>query len=908
MLTRNVLSVLAATPSTEDVLLRVYDSVVLPHPTQDRVIAYIAKGIDVDEDGWFEPSTEYNQWREPPIAATPLEVTVYYDFNGVRWHDGTQVTVWDLLFSYHVAAWHPRWNNSIRALFCNPTATYEACGRQLRMTLSTKFWEGEGVLPGDPNLRAAVRFSLAEPFARFPEQTLRPLLLPMHVWSRTGGGRHTDFGCAIWIPPNVASAKKLPECGTTFSIRWGMGIDPGEPVPGSKPHSHLDAVGWSVRDGEVVGHGPFKFATWVSGVQASVVRNEEFYVGKDPATETLYDSRLAGILRKPAIEGIRFLVYKTTQLLVFALEEAEIDVIRGPIGPEFVPRLPESWPDIGVEANADPGFAYMAYNFRREPWGYRNGNASDDAGYWFRQALSHVIDKRSFCSNLLQNFCAIGSVPVSPANTFWYNDDVPKPTYELAQAASILDAHGFGPDPPGACDRNNPTGCRSLPRIGQNEFWVVTPQADSDPVLASAGAMIADAMRQVGINANSRPMPLAEIMIDFSTAQYRRDFDVLILDWEIYEIDPDYFFRFFHSTNAPAGDNYPGIANASMNTALDDSRRAADSNPRREAIFRAQEVFADVRPYEVLYYRTNIEGYRNDRFANWTARFGTIWNYWSLIGIRPPSSGLPPGCFIMDVPSATGSGALEQILVTVCDDQGARLPGAAVVLSVSHGTVEVGAYVGSSVAGTTNANGELLADFRAPAVDVETSVFLTAAVSHSRIRESVRTSTIVVFPPGGRFLSLRLGLPLGDHVTAGSELPMTIDVRDEERTPIGDATITVESSDRSQLQAIPSDGPAANMTRITLDTTQVTTAVSVVQVVVRAVKAGYPDGTAAVAVTIVPDTHVDPICPDGSRLLPDGSCPSDSRPMPSWIPLVAFAAVGSSIVVAIIVLQARRHS
>ena len=88
--------------STEDVLLRVYDTPV--KVDEDGVLRpYLAKGVDFDEDGLFERS-EYGTFAERPGAATPLEVVVYYDFNGVRWHDGTQMTVWDLVFAYHLNA------------------------------------------------------------------------------------------------------------------------------------------------------------------------------------------------------------------------------------------------------------------------------------------------------------------------------------------------------------------------------------------------------------------------------------------------------------------------------------------------------------------------------------------------------------------------------------------------------------------------------------------------------------------------------------------------------------------------------------------------------------------------------------------------------------------------------------
>src|SRR3990170_583090 len=156
MSTRNPLPASANNVPTSAVLFRVYGTVLLSHPVLDRPMAYIVKGVDYDEDGVFEPATEYDRFAEQPGAVTPLEVTLYYDFNGVRWHDGAQMTPWDLFFSYHLNAMNSRFNTDLRVLFCAPATTYESCGRQLGVSPVAKVWQGEASMPGDPNLRVAV--------------------------------------------------------------------------------------------------------------------------------------------------------------------------------------------------------------------------------------------------------------------------------------------------------------------------------------------------------------------------------------------------------------------------------------------------------------------------------------------------------------------------------------------------------------------------------------------------------------------------------------------------------------------------------------------------------------------------------------------------------------------------------
>ncbi|HKZ47162.1 MAG TPA: PKD domain-containing protein, partial [Thermoplasmata archaeon] len=341
------------------------------------------------------------------------------------------------------------------------------------------------------------------------------------------------------------------------------------------------------------------------------------------------------------------------------LRQSKIDFYHWNVPAEFVPELLAD-PNIAVEANPEPGFFYMAYNMRREPWSYDGTGA--DVGWEYRQAVSHLVDKKTIVQTLLNNFGVIGHGVISPANTFWYNDGITKPAYDTVLADQILDAK-FGAWSPLAqpCAKDNPSMCRSLGSRGTALFEILTPQADYDPIRAASGQMIAAAMQSVGINVVSTPLAFGEIVARLDA----RNFDQYILGWRIGGTDPDYLFSFFDSSNAPAGQNYPGFRNATFDQVIRASRAELNRTLRRDLIFQAQEILADARPYEVLYYRTNIEGYRQDRFVNWTVSSGTIWNYYSLLGIRPPSgnpvanAGPDQGAYRNEVVALDGTGSWD---------------------------------------------------------------------------------------------------------------------------------------------------------------------------------------------------------------------------------------------------------
>lgn len=926
MKTRNLLPAVANDVWTSDVHYRAYDSVIQPHPTVDRPMAWIAKGVDYDEDGVFE-SSEYDVWAEQSSSISPLNITIFYDFNGVKWHDGTQMTPWDLFFSYHVNAMNSRFNTDMRVLFADGVASqYEGGQRQLRITpFDTdknaangyqRGWEGEDSMVGGPNnaLRMGVHFQLTESFALFYESTIQPVMLPMHEWSRTGGGRHVDFGCAVWLPDAEATARGIPECtpSPANATKHGMGVKSSDPVAGSSPYVYSAAEGWSLTDADIIGHGPFKFDTWVPGVEARVVRYEDFYTGASGTT--VYDARLASILKKPTIDSIRYKVYKTTQIGVFALQSGQVDFYHWNVGAEFVPDLLKI-PEIAVESNAEPGFFYMGYNLRESPWGYEGGDPDTDVGYGFRQAVSHLIDKRSIVQNLLQNFGVIGHGMVSPANTFWYNDNIPKPGFDLAAANAILDdmanplspnyIPGYSTDPAGPCHKDNDAGCRSLPLIGKNEFEILTPQADYDPVRASAGAMIADAMRQVGINAVSRPTAFGQI-VALITAH---NFDTYILGWRIGGTDPDYMFSFFHSSNAPTGQNYVGFNNPAFDAAITASRAELNRAVRQQLIRDAQLILSEQRPYDVLYYRTNIEGYRQDRYVNWTVTAGTIWNFWSLQGIHPPSAaGI---VVVMTAASAMASGTTETVTVNVFDNTLQVLPGAKVNLTVAAGTLTIGGTTGRSVVDFTNGNGEVTATYTADTVTSESPIIIDAEVDATQLSppfpDLVRRSTqITVFPAGVPFLSLTLELPLGDRVTAGSSLPLRITVRDQARTLVPDGAVDILVTPSLDLTAAPPAGTPTQMASVTLSAASSVTTSTPYTLNVTATKAGHADGFATRQVTIVPPNVQMRLCPDGRSYPVTQQCPAVATPGLEVLPILA--GIGIAAMVAGVVAQRKRRS
>ncbi len=905
MKTRNWLPAIANDVWTSDVLGRVYDTVGQTHPVTDELVPYIIKGVDVDGNSNFE-RTEKAKFLKGVCQPAPCDaatdtawrrtVWAYYDFNGVFFHDGRQATIGDVMFNYVMQSLNPRFNTDMRILWDDPNAATFPASRHINIFVAWcgpvgAQWEGASGLPGDNTLRCALRFQLQDDFALFYRSTLAGLtLFPRHLFEGTGdrAGRHpTTTAC----PDPNWGLTIYPETDSNF----GQGIPTDSTT--YRPFNYPCAEAWQMVDADVIGTGPFKFGTWSFGAFARVDKNPNFFYGVNPSNPSIvYDSALPLYMHQPFIDAILFKIYRTTQLGVLALQSGEIDFYHWNVPPEFVPDLLND-PNIRVWANAEPGFFYLAYNMRRQPFGYSPSypptpatDRSSDLGLPFRQAFAHLIDKATIVRTLLQNYGVIADGTVSPANTFWYNGTLPKYAYDPAQAALILDNEGW-------MDTDG-DGWREFPRLGDSQFEILTPQADYDPIRASAGAMIASAARSIGVNVISKPTAFGAIVAAINA----HDFDMFILGWRISGTDPDYLFSFFHSSNAAAGQNYQGFYDSRFDSVVSSSRKELDESKRQGLIKEAQGILAQRLPYDVLYYRTQIEAERQDRFVNYSVSSGTIWNYWSIQSIRRPTTSFIRA--VVSAPSAIVEGGQSLVSTTVRDQDGLAVSGATVIFAVNAGS---GTFTGGScntstcsISGQTTSSGTFSASYNAPATvpsgNPDVTIMVTAVSPDPDVPQEQRTRIVTIYATGVQFLSLTPLLTTGDLVTVGESLVFGVDVRDQDGLPADTATVSLTVSP-TDATVSPVSGSASTMrSGIAFQApADIAASPATFRVTATANMAGHSPGISQIDFTVVKVTSTF-TCPDGTVVPAGQPCPRGPN-VPALDVLPVLAAIGVAAVV-----------
>src|SRR5467141_150397 len=794
---------------TADALGPVGEGTNQANPETQEVQPYTLVGTDVNGNGKLEAS-EVGVYS---ATTGTSDWVAFFSIKGMKFHDGTQVELEDVLFGYHLNALAPAVTSSrfLKDLAGQTGSNYSSTRwiflNQVPIA-SADGWLGGPV--ADARYQFALKMSEQGSNSQFKRDTMQATFMPAYFWQGTGVRKsagaivatnvHPDFGWALNPQPGASGVSVfhngIPAAGftTTQTVTFeGISIASGTFLKafdvtaasvGCPAGSPSCTSTWEAQDQDVIGAGPYKFVHWEAGNFVRLDKNPDYFI----PNRTVAAKTLDFGLQVPKVDSIIYRLYRNVQATVFALQAGQIDFIDWAVPPEFVAPITAD-PNIGLKSSADAGFFYQSFNFQRLPFGYTNpalgSNApGNDVGRPLRLALAHATDKRTIVTSLLQNFGVAGHTVVSPTNTLYYNASAPRYEFDLSVAASILD-QAYGPDPAGACQQDG-TGCRSLPGVGTRAIDMLTPQADYDPIRASAGTLIAQNMRSIGVNLNSRATAFGAIVDDLNT----RNFDMWILGWSLTGyVEPGYIESFFHSRGAPIpGQNYEEYINSSLDNVIDAATSATGSEAVRLWKYAQGAILQDA-VYNVLYFRTNVFAFRQDRIDPSSFRTdigGDVWIYWSRILLNPA----PPGLIrsAATVPSAVASGGTAPVTVTVRDPQGKVVPGATVTVTVTSGSGTV-----SPGTGTTNPQGQFVTTFTAAtlasgATPVSTFLEVQATSTESGAAHLV-TVVITTFPPGAQFLNLLTETPFGNVVGEKGVNVLDVTITDENGQPAVGANV-----------------------------------------------------------------------------------------------------------------------
>lgn len=368
--------------------------------------------------------------------------------------------------------------------------------------------------------------------------------------------------------------------------------------------------------------GPFLFKEWKQGAYIFLQKNKFFFgAGKK------IDEFSIG----PNIDGIIFKVFGTSDTAILSLKKGSIDMFWWNVQPGYLEDL-KKHDHIRVFSSEKNGLYYMGFNVRKQPF--------DDVN--LRRAIATLIDKDFIISRILQGYGVKMNSVIPPGNRLWHYPHVPKYAdgadreERIKKAYEILNNAGYTWEiPPIDKDGNVVSGKGIYLPNGQlmEEFTILTPPADYDPLRALSGTIIQEWLRAAGISATAKPMAFGSLI---QQVKGRRQFDTFILGYGNLDLDPDWMRNFFHSKNdKPMGWNMSGYRNPEFDSIAEESSRTIDDEKRRELIWEMQKIILRDVPYIPLYNPKLNEAVRTDKFEGWVDTLGGIGNVWSLCTLTP---------------------------------------------------------------------------------------------------------------------------------------------------------------------------------------------------------------------------------------------------------------------------------
>ncbi len=400
-----------------------------------------------------------------------------------------------------------------------------------------------------------------------------------------------------------------------------------------------------------------------------------------------------------------------------------------------------------------------------------------------RQAIARVLDKDLYLT--IEPNTVPGDSMVVPANSFWYNDSVPRyrvPKGEVGgRPESILDGVNLMLDQAGYLDRDN-DGWRDRPQApyASFSFTLLSITDLVDPRKAIIGSNIRDNLQKVGINTGLEAYTPAEI-------QQRIDGDTfdLYLRQTTSKADPSFLRDALHSGGSR---NYVNAADPALDALLDAMEGAVDQDVRRQYAMDAQGWIGVNAPLAPILHFDLLNAREKAVYQGWVSTVGGRHNYWTYVGLNQ----IPSGSLVVDVSTFTTSfvgGDTADVTVRVTDQDGFPVSGVALTLSTSPGG---SLDIGTATTDATGANVEDITFTAQPTGDVR-DVTITVTAEKAAYASAVGFWRVTVHPSAAQLVVAVSRSPL----SIGSEDEATIFVNVTDGStglPVANATVTLTAT------------------------------------------------------------------------------------------------------------------
>jgi peptide/nickel transport system substrate-binding protein len=309
-----------------------------------------------------------------------------------------------------------------------------------------------------------------------------------------------------------------------------------------------------------IGTGPFRFVSAQQDDNVVLERNASYF--GTPAK----------------IEQVRFRVVPEAIVRALELRKGTADLEMSSLAPDMIPVLRQQ-SSLEVTEQSGTNYAYVAFNFENPVLVRRE----------VRQALALATNREEIIRYLYRGQARLADGPL-PANSWAYEPDIMRYSYNPQQAERLLDSAGY------------PRGAESGGM--RMRLTIKTSTEESTRLL---GAVLQEQWRKVGVDLELRSLEPATLFSDIS----RGDFELYTLRWIGANNDPEFYeFAFSSKRFPPMGGNRGHYRNPEVDALLDRARVENDRGKRGELFSKVQKIIAQDLPYVSLWFMDNVSVHR----------------------------------------------------------------------------------------------------------------------------------------------------------------------------------------------------------------------------------------------------------------------------------------------------------
>jgi len=258
--------------------------------------------------------------------------------------------------------------------------------------------------------------------------------------------------------------------------------------------------GVNTKVSELVSSGPWIIGEYVPGQRIVYKRNPEFWLKSEDGQPL------------PYLDDYVYLIVPDTNTTTLKFRSGDTDylALQASDYPEI--KKGESAGNYGV-INGGSGWGFNYLGFNMNP----NSKVAPHlvklfSDVRFRRAASHAVDRERMCEETFLTLAKPLYGPMTPANTAFYNPDLPKYEYDLDKAKALLAEIGL----------KDGNGNGIMEYEGKDVKFNILTNAEND-LRKSMATIIADDLKKIGLGAQFTPITFNDLVRRLDSEPY---------DWE----------------------------------------------------------------------------------------------------------------------------------------------------------------------------------------------------------------------------------------------------------------------------------------------------------------------------------------------------------------------------------------